>query len=76
MEQLRREWQKAGRLGPRDGLPAAKKIDRLASSLDSGPRLSISDLTDRAYMLEDVAGRTGLMKRDLADLMRSLRGAD
>jgi hypothetical protein len=73
LEQLRQEWQTAGRLGPAGSARAQKKIDLLTSGLDAKRRLSISDLTDRAYMLEDVAGRVSLMKRDLADLMRSLR---
>lgn len=33
----------------------------------------IDDLTNRAIMLADVAGRVSLMKRDLAELMRALR---
>jgi len=36
-------------------------------------KLSISDVTDRAFMLEDVAGRVGLLRRDLADVMRQIR---
>jgi len=73
LEQLRQEWQRAGRLGLAGSARAQKKIDLLTSGLDAKRKLSISDLTDRAYMLEDVAGRVSLMKRDLADLMRSLR---
>lgn len=73
LDQLRGEWHSAGRLGVRDTVRARLKIDVLTSSLNAGRKLSIADLTDRAFMLEDVAGRVGLMKRDLADLMRSLR---
>jgi hypothetical protein len=35
-------------------------------------KVSITDLSDRIAMLNDVSGRAALMKRDLALLMRSL----
>ena len=69
LQQLRQEWQYAGRLGPAGNSRGQRKIELLTSTLDQGPRLSISDLTDRAFMLEDVAGRVALMKRDLAALL-------
>lgn len=77
LEQLQREWQTSGRLGKPNTPAAQKKIDRLTSSLDASRRLSIADITDRMHMLQDVAGRVALMKRDLADLMRgALRPSD
>ena len=36
--------------------------------------LRIDDLSDRMAMLGDVTGQVGLMKRDLGELMRSVRG--
>jgi hypothetical protein len=73
LEQLRQEWYGAGRLG-KPGTPGSqKKIDLLTASLDTERKLSIQNLTDRAFMLEDVSARVSLTKRDLADLLRTLR---
>ena len=41
--------------------------------METARRLSISEITDRTYMLEDVAGCVALMKRDLAAILRELR---
>ena len=49
-----------------------QKIARLTSSLHEKTRLSIDDLSDRMAMLGDVTERVGLMKRDLAGVMRSV----
>ena len=75
LEQLRREWQRTGRLGPEGSAQADKKLAVLTAGANAGPKMSISDLIDRGYMLEDVAGTVSLMKRDLATLMRGLNGA-
>jgi hypothetical protein len=45
----------------------------LTSSLDTKKKLSIDDISDRIAMLSDVSGRVGLMKRDLAKSMMSLK---
>jgi len=74
LEQLRHEWDKAGRLAEGKSKRAETKLDLLTSSLDSGRRLSAGDITDRAFMLQDVAGRVALMERDLAKMMHGLRG--
>lgn len=72
LQQLTEEWQQSGRIGKQGTARAEKKIDLVTSSLDTDRRFTIKDLTDRIYMLEDVAGRVGLMKRDLANLTRTL----
>ncbi len=72
LEQLRREWAKAGRLGGKDATASQKKIDRLTAGLNASLKLSIGDITDRAYMLRDVAARVSLMKRELAALLAAV----
>lgn len=73
IEQLMAEWRDAGRIGPPNDGKTEKKIVLLTSSLDTKTKLSIDDINDRIAMLGDVTGRVGLMKRDLAELMMSLR---
>ena len=75
LDQLRTEWKEAGRVGQSGNAKNDQKIARLTSSLHEKTRLSIDDLSDRMAMLGDVTGRVGLMKRDLAELMHSLRAA-
>jgi hypothetical protein len=48
-------------------------IHRMTSSMETKTKLSIDDISTRISMLADVAGRIGLMKRDLAKLMRSIK---
>jgi hypothetical protein len=67
------EWIKAGRIGPPESPGAQDKINQLTSSMGERAKLSINALTDRNAMLSDVRGRVALMKRDLADLLRSIR---
>jgi len=71
LDQLMSEWRQAGRLGPSGSPINDKKVTRLTSSLDDKTKLSIDDLSDRMAMLADVSGRVALMKRDLAELMRT-----
>lgn len=73
LDQLMSEWRKAGRIGDQGQPKTEKKIAMLTSSLDKKTKLSIDDINDRIAMLADVTGRVGLMKRDLAVLMLSLR---
>jgi len=73
LDQLMSEWQQAGRIGNQGQPKTEKKIAMLTSSLDKKTKLSIDDINDRIAMLADVTGRVGLMKRDLAELMLSLR---
>jgi hypothetical protein len=75
LQQLMADWQKFGRTGPAGSPKSEQKITRLTSSLDDKTKLSIDDLSDRFAMLTDVAGRVALMKRDLAELMLSVRRA-
>jgi hypothetical protein len=67
------EWIRVGRLGPAGSPKTEKQIARLTSSLDDKTKLSIQDISDRIAMLGDVTGRVGLIKRDLAALMLSVR---
>jgi hypothetical protein len=73
IEQLMAEWQKSGRIGLMSDKKAEKKVELLTSSLDAKTKLSIDDISDRIAMLGDVTGRVSLMKRDLAELMLSVR---
>jgi len=73
LDQLMAEWKVAGRVGQSGNAKTDQKIARLTSSLHEKTRLSIDDLSDRMAMLGDVTGRVGLMKRDLAGVMRSVR---
>ena len=61
LEQLMVDWGKAGRLGHRAALTTS----------GDGVRVSIADLSNRIAMLGDVRGRVALIKRDLANLIRS-----
>jgi hypothetical protein len=74
LDQLKSGWRQEGRLGPADSPKTQQQVVRLTSSLDDKTKLSIDDMGDRMAMLADVTGRVGLMKRDLADLMLSVRG--
>ena len=74
LDQLMAEWKQVGRIGAEESPKNVKKITLLTASSDDNAKLSIDDLSDRIAMLDDVSGRVGLMKRDLADLMMSLRG--
>jgi len=73
LDQLIAEWRQTGRIGPVGSPRTDRQITRLTSSLDSKTKLSIDDISDRSAMLADVSGRVGLTKRDLAELMRSIR---
>jgi hypothetical protein len=73
LDQLMAEWKEAGRVGQSGNAKTDQKIARLTSSLHEKTRLSIDDLSDRLAMLGDVTGRVGLMKRDLAELMHSVK---
>ena len=71
LEQLMAEWDKAGRLSAADPTTRRRQIAALTASDDPAVKLTIDQLTDRIAMLGDVRGRVSLMKRDLADIMRS-----
>jgi hypothetical protein len=73
LDQLMQEWRQAGRLGQAGSAKTDQQIARLTSSLDSKTKLSIDNISDRIAMLSDLAGRIGLMKRDLAEFMRSIQ---
>jgi hypothetical protein len=72
LEQLMKEWTALGRLDPPKTSRREKEIDLMTSSLDPRRKLRIDDLGNRVIMLADVGARVSLMKRDLAELMRSL----
>ena len=75
LDQLMAEWRHAGRVGPAGSAKTDQQITRLTSGLDEKTKLSIDDISNRIAMLGDVTGRVALMKRDLADLMLSVRAA-
>ena len=74
LDQLIAEWRQAERIGPAGSSKTDQQITRLTSSLETKTMLSIDDISDRIAMLSDVTGRVGLMKRDLAEFMRSIQG--
>jgi hypothetical protein len=73
LDQLMNEWRKGGRIGPVGSPKTDQHIAHLTSSLGTKTKLSIDDISDRIAMLADVTGRVGLMKRDIAELMRSIQ---
>jgi hypothetical protein len=72
LQQLLQDWKKLGRLDSPDTPTGKKQVDLMTSSQNPKLKLRIDDLGNRALMLADVAGRVSLMKRDLAELLRSL----
>lgn len=72
IEQLMREWVSLGRIDGPASPNRQKEIDLMTSSRNPKQKLRIDDLSTRHIMLADVAGLVSLMKRDLAELMRSL----
>ena len=72
LDQLTTEWRQDGRIGPVGSAKTDQQIERLTSSLSNKTKLSVDDISDRIAMLSDVAGRVGLMKRDLSGLMKSI----
>jgi hypothetical protein len=73
LNQLKAQWQAAGRVPLSSGPAFEKQLRVLTVSENSNVKLTIDNLNDRIAMLIDVSGRVGLMKRDLADLMFTLR---
>jgi hypothetical protein len=73
LDQLTAEWRQAGQLGPPAGAKNKEKLVLLTSSMNPNVKVTIDDLNDRIAMLSDVRGRVALMKRDLAELLMSLR---
>ncbi len=72
LEQLKAQWTQAGRLGSSsDPVKQQQKITSLTTSENNDVKISISNLSDRIAMLQDVAGRVSLMKRDLAGVMHA-----
>lgn len=67
------EWVSYGHLSALNTSQGQKKADLVTSSLNTQRKLTIDDLSDRGSMLADLAGRISLMKRDLAELMRSVQ---
>ena len=63
----------SGRIGPAESTKTNQQIRRLTASLDTKTKLSLDDILNQIAMLLDVTGRVGLMKRDLGELMKSLR---
>lgn len=75
LEQLRKDWEDAGRLPLNNASQRTKKIEALVSSGEPNLRVSIDDLTDRLAMLADVRSRVSLIKRDLASLVVFVHGS-
>jgi len=72
-DQLIAKWKKEGRI-KQDGSPTGERqIEAMSSNISQVRRLNIDELSDRVAMLLDVRARVSLMKRDLAELMRSMQ---
>lgn len=65
------QWVHTGRIGAPSAQSSQPKITQLTGSMNS-VSVGIDTITDRLAMLADVRGRVSLMKRDLADLLRSV----
>ncbi len=63
-------WIRDGRIGLVTAPSSQPKISQLTGSMNQ-VSLSIDIIADRLAMLADVRGRVSLMKRDLAELIRS-----
>ncbi len=74
-EQLMEEWVRAGMIRGDGSVTDRNKIEFLTSGISSKTRLNLSELSDREAMLGGVRARVALMKRDLADLMHTVRQA-
>jgi hypothetical protein len=72
LDQLKSEWNQTGRLNDSGSNRTARQITKLTAGPHTKAKLSINDITDRIAMLNDVAARVALMKRDLAAVMRSI----
>lgn len=71
-EQLIAKWKKEGRI-KQDGSPSGERqIEAMSNNISQMRRLNIDELSDRVAMLLDVRASVSLMKRDLAELMRSM----
>lgn len=73
LEQMKASWVSAGRTGLSEPKKDRAKIDALTASAEPNEKLSISDIADRVAMLNDVAGRVALIKRDLATVLHSYK---
>ena len=72
-EQLIAKWKTEGRI-KQDGSPSGERqIEAMSSNISQMRRLNIDELSDRVAMLLDVRASVSLMKRDLAELMRSMQ---
>jgi len=72
-DQLIAKWKTEGRIR-QDGSPSGERqIEPMSSNISQMRRLNIDELSDRVAMLLDVRASVSLMKRDLAELMRSIQ---
>jgi hypothetical protein len=75
-EQILAGWAAAGRIGSPGSLQRKRRIALLTSTNAADKDISIESLNERAAMLADVRDQVSLMKRDLADLLRSSSRGD
>jgi hypothetical protein len=74
LQDLKIGWENAGHMPVATDKSYANHLTLMTTSESPKVKVSIGDLSDRIAMLNDVSGRAGLMKRDLALLMRLLIG--
>jgi hypothetical protein len=72
-DRLLSEWAQTGRLEMSGSRKAPGKVAFLKSAIPARTRVNIGDLEDRDAMLAGVRARIALMKRDLAELMCTVR---
>ena len=73
LDQMKSLWVQSGRTGLAEADKDRAKLDVLTASANPDVKISIADLADRVGMLNDVAGRVALMKRDLATLLHTYK---
>ena len=71
-EQLIAKWRQESKIGPENSLKSDQRVEALSGKIWQARKLSLSELDDRVAMLLDVRARVSLMKRELAEILRSL----
>lgn len=73
LDQMKSLWVQSGRTGLPNVDKDRAKLDVLTASANPDVKISIAEIADRVSMLNDVAGRVALMKRDLATLLHTYK---
>jgi hypothetical protein len=71
-EQLIAKWRSENKLERDSSSKSERHIDASSGNISQSRKLSISELDDHVAMLLDIRARVSLMKRELAEILRSL----